>query len=146
VNDQAGRSVIVPASVVRYLRDGVKQEMLIQFELLRIYLTTSIDPEGFHNAFACLDEARALFEDVGIIETEPVELALSLSPLVCRIVQREYETVRMRVEDADAEGFPSPSLDLPVLEALVAQCREQSETPRPSNWVWSRLTRQRDSR
>lgn len=122
--------VRIPASLVRYLRSGVKQELSETVECLARQLESELDRERYHHSLARFDQARALFEQAGVVE-EPqaqADLVLDLERwprLVLEALQSQYEAELVRLESAAADGIELPQRNIPALGGLVADIREQ---------------------
>jgi hypothetical protein len=67
-------TVTVDKRLVRYLRNGVKQEIGANVFELQLQLDKqAVDPSMFRAVLACFDESRLLFECVGIVEECPAK-------------------------------------------------------------------------
>jgi hypothetical protein len=140
-------SVRIAASLLPYLREGVKREWSAALTILAIELDTDLDPDSYYKALARFDAARTLFEAVTASEApEPVELDLGRWPrLVLRVLELEYDAEVRRLQDAAAEGFQLPAREIPALERLIVDIREKVGAP-PRHGQPSLLKRQRAQR
>jgi hypothetical protein len=128
--------VTIAASLLPYLREGVKREWSAALTVLAIELDTDVDPDSYYKALARFDAARTLFEAVVASEApEPVDLVLDLARwprLVLRVLELEYDAEVRRLQDAAAEGFQLPAREIPALQRLVVDIREKvGAPPRP---------------
>jgi hypothetical protein len=126
-------NVTIDAQLVRYLRKGVKHELSVSLEILSIEVDTGPDPILWRDTLKRFDEARALFEVVGLAdEREPVDLELDLNRwqhVLPRLIESAYDVELRRLQDAAAEGFKLPMLDIPALRSLVEELREKVGAP-----------------
>lgn len=126
-------TVTIDATLVRYLREGVKQELNANVWDLQAQLETTIDPPTFRSILACFDESRSLFEFVGFVEEpdqERLTVDLSRWPrLVLRALESQHDAEVRRLQDAAASNFMLPLRDVPALGALVSAIREKTGVP-----------------
>jgi hypothetical protein len=126
-------TVTIEGRLVRYLREGVKQELNANVWDLQAQLETTIDPPTFRSVLACFDASRSLFEFVGFVdEPEPTDLMVDLSRwarLVLRVLESQHEAEVRRLQDAAAESFMLPPRDVPALGALVNAIRKKTGAP-----------------
>jgi hypothetical protein len=121
--------LVIPASVVPYLRSGVKRELAEILSIMQVEVGGALDPDVWRAALERLDQARALFEEIGLTDDpDQRELALGLlgAPrLLLRVLQSEHDLEVVRRQDAEHEGFDRPPGDLPELESLVRDLRKR---------------------
>ncbi len=128
-------TVTVDKRLVRYLRNGVKQEMGASvFEILMQLDKQAVDPSMFRAVLACFDDSRSLFECVGFVEECPAkDLVIDLTrwpSLVLRVLEAQYSIERARIDDARAAKIPIPDRDVPQLGVLVAEIRRKTGASR----------------
>lgn len=128
-------TVTVDKQLVRYLRNGVKQEMSANvFDLEMQLEKQEIDAPTIEAVLASFDESRSLFEYVGFVEESPatdVVVDLERWPrLVLRVLEAQHSIERARIEDAHAARIPIPERDVPQLGELVAEIRQKTGAPR----------------
>jgi len=130
-------TITVAAPLVPYLRRGVKRELSATLALLAFQVDTVLDHQTYYDAFARLDQARALFDTVGVLD-DPAQGDLDVDldrwpRLVLRALESEYDAEVRRLQDYAAEGVAQGlaiSLDeLPALGRLVADIRERVGAP-----------------
>jgi hypothetical protein len=143
-------TVTVEAKLVRYLREGAKQELTANTWDLQAQLETTIDPPTLRSVLACFDASRSLFEFVGFVdERDPPDLVVDLSrwpQLVLRVLESQHDAEVRRLQDAAAGNFILPLRDVPALGALVSAIREKTGAPprlRRDQSVLRRLARMR---
>lgn len=122
--------VIISASLVRYFRRGLRRELGASIASLAVIVDTTLDPEAYQAALARFDEARALFEIVGVLDRADqldLEVDLDRSPhLVLRALESQHKIERMRLEDAAAVGTRLPKCHVPALNRLVSDVRAKT--------------------
>jgi hypothetical protein len=122
-------NVTITANLVPYLRRGVKRELSATLAILATQVDIALDRTTYYNALARFDDARALFDAVGVTdEPEQVDLELDLSRwprLLLRALESEYDLEVMRLQDRAAEGFDLSLRELPALGNLVADIRKK---------------------
>jgi hypothetical protein len=125
--------VTIGASLVPYLRRGVKRELSATLVLLAFQVDTTLEPTTYYNALARFDDARALFDAVGVSddrEQRDLELDLCRWPrLVLRVLESEHDVEMMRLQDRAAEGFELSIGELPALGSLVSDIRRKVGAP-----------------
>ncbi len=125
--------VTVAAKLVPYLRRGVKRELSDTLAILSFQLDTALDETTYYDALAKFDEARALFDAVGVVEERrqsDLELDARRWPrLLLRALESQYDIEMMRMQDRAAEGFGVPLLEIPALRDLVSDVREKVGAP-----------------
>jgi hypothetical protein len=125
--------VTVAANLVPYLRRGIKRELSATLVLLAFQIDATLDRPTYHNALARFDEARALFDVVGVSDDpqqRDLELDLCRWPrLVLRVLESEYDVEVMRLQDRAAEGFELSVRELPALGSLVSDVRKKVGAP-----------------
>ncbi len=149
-------NVTVAASLVKYLRRGVKRQLGVKLLILAVQVNTVFDRDTYYEALADLYDAQALFETVGVTDEperlEDLELDLGRWPqLIPSILESQYELERARLRHAAAEGFDLPPGDIPALERLVMDVRKKVGAPsqargRRSAFFGKRLSRRRTRR
>jgi hypothetical protein len=126
-------TVTIDSKLVRYLREGVKQEFTANIWDLQAQLETTIDPPTFRSILVCFDASRSLFEFVGFVEEpEPMDLVVDLArwpQLVLRVLESQHEKEVRRLQDAAVGNFMLPLRDIPALGALVSSIREKTGAP-----------------
>lgn len=119
----------IPAILVPYLRDGIRREISAILEDLAYQLDTVLKPNSYHAAFGQLDQARELFEAIGITdELPPQDIRLDLSrwpQLTLRVLERQHSVELTCLEDHAAEGFRLSAGAVPELGKLVEEIRER---------------------
>jgi hypothetical protein len=95
-------SVTIDKKLVRYLREGVRDELIANTWDLQAQLETTIEPEAFRGILACFDASRSLFEFV--------------------------EFVR-RLQDAAVGSYILLLRDVPVLGSLLSEIRQKTGAP-----------------
>ncbi len=128
------KNVKVDKRLVRFLREGVRQEINASVLELQVQLEMrAIDVPAFEAALAGFDECRALFEFVGFVDSgSPEDLVVDLvrwPRLVLRVLEGQYAAERARLEDARAVGVAIPERDLPALGTLIAGVRRSTRAP-----------------
>lgn len=126
-------SVTITASLVPYLRNGVKREFSATLASLAFQVDTALDPVTYYTALARFDDVRALFDAVGVTD-EPrqhdLELDLGRWPLLLlRALESEYDVEVMRLQDHSAEGLDLALREVPALGSLVADIRKKVDAP-----------------
>jgi hypothetical protein len=147
----AGTVRITP-ELVPYLRRGVMREMSATLAILTFQIDIKLDPSTYQDALARLDDARCLFDVVGVDDEStdaPLELDLDRygSRLVLRALESEYDLEVMHLQDRAHEGFDLPLRQLPALGQLVTEIRERVGAPpkakrrRLASQLWRRVDR-----
>lgn len=143
---QADR-VTVAGKLVRFLRDGVKQELSASVATLGFEVEKDINSAIYYPALARFDAARMLLDVIGVCdEPEPEDVVLDLArwpDLVPEALESQLEIELGRLEDAHASGFDLPARDIPALECLVADIRRQVDAPARRGRLQSLLERLR---
>ena len=126
-------SVTVDAKLLPYLRRGVRRELSDTLAILAFQLDTALDLTTYHDTLAKFDEARALFDAVGVAD-EPTQIDLELDAcrwprLLLRVLESQYDIEMMRLQDRAAEGFGVPLREMPALRDLVSDVREKVGAP-----------------
>jgi hypothetical protein len=125
-----GTAVIVSGPLVRYLRSGLKRELSASLAVLTVAIETTLDPEAYRAAAKRFDDARALFELIGIADRpdQPdIEIDLASSPrLLLRALESQHTLERQRLEDAAFDGIQLPERDVPALAVLVSDIRAKT--------------------
>jgi hypothetical protein len=138
--------IAIDGGLVRYLRRGVKRELGANLAILQVEVDTCLDPRIWREALARFDDARAMFELIGIADDpEQPDLSLDLGRwprLTLRVLESEHRAEVMRLEDARHEGFDLPARDVPVLGELIAEIRKKTGTSRRHRHNESVLARQ----
>jgi hypothetical protein len=115
--------VTVAGNLVPYLRGGVRRELSETLATLAFQVDEVLDPSTYYNTLARFDDARALFDLVGVTdEPDQGDLELDLAPwpqLVLRALEWELMGLRNRAE----EGFESFLRDIPALGGLLSDVR-----------------------
>jgi hypothetical protein len=125
--------VRIAASLVRYLRKGVKRELIEASESLAIqyatHLHTELDADRYYKAIARFQAAQELFDAVGVnAAPKPTALVLDLSRwprLVLKALLLEYDANIVALESVAADGIELQTRDLPALEDLLAEIRKK---------------------
>jgi hypothetical protein len=128
-------TVTVEGRLVRYLRRGVKEELLSILWDFQVQLENTLDVQAVLAILACFDAARSLFEWAGFVdESEPADLILDLARwpgLVLRVFETQYTREVWRLQDAAAGDYVLPTRDVPALGCLVAEiCQKTGARPR----------------
>jgi hypothetical protein len=120
--------VTVARNLVPYLRGGVRRELSETFAILVFQVDEVLDQDTYYKALARFDDARALFDLVGVTD-EPgqVDLELDLARWP-RLVVRALEWELMRLRERADEGFESSLQDTPALGNLLSDVRRQVPT------------------
>lgn len=139
MNPAQSDRVTVAGKLVRFLRDGVKQEYSASVEILAFEVAKDINPAIYYPALARFDAARTLLDAIGVSdEPEPGDVVLDLArwpELVPKALESQLEIELGRQEDARAGGVDLPTRDVPALECLVADVRRQVDAPaRHGRW------------
>lgn len=133
MNPSAGGNVRIAGKLVRFLRNGVKQELSASVAILQIELDTTIDPDTYYSTLARFDAARTLLDTIGVSdEPEPQDVELDLGrwpQLLLKALESQHETELMRLQDAHATGVDLPTRDVPALGCLVADIRKKVGAP-----------------
>jgi hypothetical protein len=113
----------ISAILAPYLRDGIRREISAILEDLVFQVDTILEPNRYRAAFGQLDEARELFETIGLTDELPrQDILLDLSRwgrLTHRVLQRQHEVEVRRLQDYAAEGFRLSPGAVPELGQLV---------------------------
>jgi hypothetical protein len=91
--------------------------------ILAVTIETTLDAEAYHAAVKQFDDARALFEQIGITDRpdQPdIELDLAAPRLLLRALETQHTRERYRLEDAAFDGIRMPERDIPALGQLVS--------------------------
>jgi hypothetical protein len=122
-------NVTITANLVPYLRKGVKRELSATLAILAFQVDTALDPASYYNALARFDDARALFDAVGVTDQphqRDLELDLDSWPrLLLKALESEYDIEVMQLQDRSAEGFELSLREVPALGSLVADIRKK---------------------
>jgi hypothetical protein len=130
----AGTVSIAP-DVVPYFRRGVKREMSTALANLTFQVDNALDATTYWSALARFDAARMLIDLVGFSDetsgqlTLEVDLGLYDPLLVLRVLELQYDTEVMRLQDRAAEGADLPLHELPALGHLLRDVREKAGVP-----------------
>jgi len=154
VNPSGRGNVTIAGKLVRFLRNGVKQELSASVAILQVELDTDIDPEIYCDALARFDAARTLLDVIGVSdEPEPQDVELDLGrwpQLVLEALRSQLEAELTRLEDARASGVDLPTRDVPALGCLVADLRKRVGAPprhgREQSFLERQLARRRPRR
>jgi hypothetical protein len=108
--------------LVRYLRQGVKADLIAILEILKIQLDTTVDPGTYRQALVCFDEDR---DTIGLAD-EPrpqnIQLDISRCPrITIKALQEQHRLELLRLEMAAIEGFEPPTNSASALSALIVQ-------------------------
>jgi hypothetical protein len=126
-------NVTIAANLVPYLRKGVKRELSATLAILASQVEIALDPTTYYNELARLDDARALFDAVGVTDdTEQLDLELDLDrwpQLLLRTLESEYNIEVARLQDRGAEGFELSPREIPALGGLVSDLRKKVGAP-----------------
>lgn len=130
-------NVMIAASLVRYLRKGVKRELIEASESLAIqyatHLHTDLDSGRYYETLSRFQAAQELLDAVGVAaDPHPTDLVLDLSRwprLVLKALKLEYDANIVGLESAAADGVELPTRDLLVLEDLLAEIRKKVGAP-----------------
>jgi len=120
----------ISAILAPYLRDGIRREISAILEDLLGQVDTVIEANRYHAASDQLDEARELFETIGIADEAPLQdIVLDLSrwgQLTLRVLQRQHEVEVRRLQNYAEEGFRLSPGAVPELGQLVNDIRERA--------------------
>lgn len=126
-------TVKIAAELVPYLRRGVRRELGETLATLAFQIDTVLDRATYYEALSQLDDARALFDAVGVLdEPEQADLELELCRwprLLVRVLESQYEIETMRLQDRAAEGVALPAREIPALGELVSDVRKKAQAP-----------------
>jgi hypothetical protein len=115
----------IPGDLVRYLRQGVKADLIATLEILKIRLDTTVNPGTYRQALACFDEDRSLLDTIGLADEprqQSIQLDLSRYPrITIKALQEQHRLELLRLETAAIEGFEPPTNNALALSALIEQ-------------------------
>jgi hypothetical protein len=134
----AVRTLRIEAGLVRYLRKGALRQMAAALEVLNVEVTQDQpDPDVYGRAVARFDEARALFDVIGLTGSGGErDIELDVGPwhaLLAKALKTQYTIEVSRLEDAAADGVQLDPRDVPALGKLVAALREKPDPHAPAN-------------
>jgi hypothetical protein len=119
--------VTIPGQLVRYLRRGVKRELLASLVSLAVEVETNVDPKTYTDALTRFEAAQALLQAVGLTdEPHPCSVQLDLARwprLILTALEHSYNSELSRVHGAEAAGTKMPRSDLTPLSELIAEIR-----------------------
>jgi hypothetical protein len=120
-------AIVVPAGLVRSLRRGLLLDLGDAAEHLSVLALQGdgviCDPVAYRAATWALDATRAMLEKVGVVDTgsqSDVELERDDFPfLVFKVLERQHLTEKVRLQDAELDGFAPPTERVESLERFV---------------------------
>lgn len=130
----APRTVTIPPKVVRYMRRGAQDELSHSLAIYEIVIhSSSVDPRMYEAAGARLDDAKSLFEAIGVA-ADPKQGAVVLNldrwpRLLLRVLEEQHDAEIRRLQDAAADGIDLPLREVPVLWVLAADIRKKLGLP-----------------
>ncbi len=138
----------IAGKLVRFLRSGVMLELGGSAAIIveQAAADAHLRPKTFYRAFARLDAARALLEEIGVsdqLEPQDVELDLARWPgLLLKALESQLDQELIRLEGAHADGIDLPPRDLRALGCLVDDIRRKVGAPATHEPTQSSLERQ----
>lgn len=134
----AVRTLRIEGGLVPYLRKGALRQMAAALEVLNVEVTQDEpDPDVYGRALARFDEARALFDVIGLSESGGErDIELDVGPwhaLLAKALKTQYSIEVSRLEDAAADGVQLDQRHVPALGKLVAELRERPDPHAPAN-------------
>lgn len=141
-------SVRIEGKLVRFLRNGVKQELGTSAAIIEAQTAAEahLKPDTYHRALARFDAARTLLDEIGLsdeLQPQDVELDLERWPqLLLKALESQLDQELIRLEDAHADGIDLPPRDLQAHRCLVDDIREKTGAPARQAPAQSRQRRQ----
>jgi hypothetical protein len=133
------------------VRRGTQDELSHSLAIYEIVIhSRSVDPKMYEAAAARLDDAKSLFEAIGV-STDPKHGAVALNldrwpRLLLRVVEEQHDAEIRRLQDAAADGIDLPLRDVPVLLVISADIRKKLGLPPRRRRKLSFLERSREAR
>ena len=126
-----GRTIVMPATVAKHLREGLLVEMgdaaeqLAELTLAGAPLTHEV---AYRSALWRIEATRSLLARVGVMPPmaqRPIELDLNEYPLILTAVLKSQQLAdKQRVQDAKAEGLTRAPTEDRALSEFVAILEE----------------------
>ena len=136
--------IIVPASLVPYLRSGAIAAFGSALDLLTFEVEhTPPEPRAFAAALALFDEARSAIDTIGVTQRRlegDVAVDPAKAPFVVRALRAVYGEETRRLDDAATDGVHLDSPPLPELQLLISQLAAIADPTRRGELELGRLS------